>query len=84
MVYSLQYINIVVCTTYVTLCLPIYQAVESPTHIMGNVLDVVLTNSADLLTNVIPSDHFCIELDVNLPSRKLTHSHRKNGVLFWC
>ena len=57
----------------------IYQAVESPTHAMDNVLDLVFTNSANLLTNVtisseVPSDHFCIELDVNLPSRKLTHS----------
>ena len=57
----------------------VYQAVEFPTHTMGNVLDLVLTNSADLLTNVtvsseVPSDHFCIKLDVNLPSRKLTPS----------
>ena len=65
----------------------VYQAVEFPTHTMGNVLDLVLTNSADLLTNVtvsseVPSDHFCIKLDVNLPSRKLTPSSSSSSSFY--
>lgn len=56
--------------------LNIYQAVESPTHTMGNVLDLVLTNSADLLTNITTStncctsDHFIVKFAIHLPSHR--------------
>ena len=49
----------------------IYQAVEFPTHKMGNVLDLVFTNSVDLISNVSISsdcslsDHFPIVLSIS-------------------
>ena len=57
----------------------IYQAVEFPTHKMGNVLDLVFTNSVDLISNVsissdcCLSDHFPIVLSINQPSHKPAH-----------
>ena len=51
----------------------ICQAILSPTHVMGNVLDLVLTNSIDLLDDVTIfnehfrySDHFLVEFSINL------------------
>jgi len=58
------------------------QIVNSPTHICGNILDLILTNCEDeiyaltvhpLTTQLIPSDHFPISCKVSIISHTATN-----------
>ena len=58
----------------VILCFRLSQVVHSPTHLKGNILDLVLTNSDKLISNVevippyhsLSSDHYIISFQLSL------------------
>ena len=59
--------------------LNLLQLIESPTHIHGNILDLLLTNADSLIHNVevnsspIHSDHFLINFSISVPGHSTSH-----------
>ena len=68
--------------------LNLLQLIECPTHIHGNILDLILTNTDDLIQNVIvlphnrcpvQSDHFLINFSMSISEH--SHRRRKRGAM---
>ena len=53
------------------------QLVDLPTHVCGNILDLVLTNSPDHVTNLLvhPPDYQCVTSDHYLITFTITFEH---------
>ena len=60
--------------------LNLHQLIKDPTHIAGNILDLILTNAPDNIFNL--SDHFIISFDHSTPPNSLINTFKEMSSTF--